>query len=80
MFDVSKIKGKLAKRPPKGVGAAKKEKAAKDKKTTDSKKSKKARSSWLHILTLSVVSFCSRGLLPRLVCQASCFETKLAVA
>ena len=30
-FDVSKIKGKLAKRPPKGVGAAKKEKAAKEK-------------------------------------------------
>lgn len=43
VFDVSKIKGKLAKRPPKGVGAAKKEKTAKDKKTNDSKKSKKAR-------------------------------------
>ena len=43
VFDVSKIKGKLAKRPPKGMGAAKKEKAAKDKKANDSKKSKKAR-------------------------------------
>lgn len=41
-FDVSKIKGKLAKRPPKGVGNAKKEKAGKDKKANDPKKSKKA--------------------------------------
>ena len=40
-FDVSKIKGKLAKRPPKGVGAAKKEKAAKDQKSKDTKKPKK---------------------------------------
>ena len=40
VFDVSKIKGKLAKRPPKGVGAAKKEKVGKDKKT-ESKKPKK---------------------------------------
>ena len=39
--DVSKIKGKLAKRPPKGVGAAKKEKAAKEKNAKDSKKPKK---------------------------------------
>lgn len=35
---MSKIKGKLAKRPPKGVGAAKKEKDAKAKKGKDSKK------------------------------------------
>ena len=45
-FDVGKLKGKLAKRPPKGVGAAKKEKdkAAKkdkDKEKADPKKSKK---------------------------------------
>jgi hypothetical protein len=38
-FDVSKIKGKLAKRPPKGVGHAKKEKTAK--KAVDPKKAKK---------------------------------------
>ena len=45
-FDVSKLKGKLAKRPPKGVGAAKKEKEKaakkdKDKDKADPKKSKK---------------------------------------
>lgn len=39
-FDVSKIKGKLARRPPKGVGAAKKE-TVKEKKGAD-KKPKKA--------------------------------------
>ena len=38
-FDVSKIKGKLAKRPPKGVGAAKKEKG-KEKKGADKKPKK----------------------------------------
>jgi len=45
-FDVSKIKGKLAKRPPKGVGNAKKEKAGKDKKANDPKKSKKVPRKW----------------------------------
>lgn len=41
VFDVNKIKGKLAKRPPKGVGAARKDKAAKDQKDKASKKPKK---------------------------------------
>lgn len=41
-FDVGKIKGKLGKRPPKGVGAAKKEKAAKDKQADGKKPKAKA--------------------------------------
>ena len=64
VFDVSKIKGKLAKRPPKGVGAAKKEKATKDKKINDSRKPKKVRHfTWeqaqLRVLVMAWTGHCT---------------------